>query len=200
MKLIAAKCPKCNADIEVNETLDKAICQYCGSTILIENAIQKHKMEITGTIKVDGIQSNKEKIEIILNYLKIGNLDEATGILDELLKQNPFDKEALSIYIQVKTAILNDVIDELNQMNFIKKRMYKDNIEDLLIENDADDLIEKLKVVSNDYNEIINEYYKTRRNFEKYSQTKIKRDLIVYLINTIILIFIFLLIINSCTV
>ena len=60
MKLIAAKCPKCNADIEVNETLDKAICQYCGSTILIESAIQKHKMEITGTIKIDGIQSNSE--------------------------------------------------------------------------------------------------------------------------------------------
>lgn len=41
MKLTVAKCPSCNANIEVNENLEKAICQYCGSTILIESAIKK---------------------------------------------------------------------------------------------------------------------------------------------------------------
>lgn len=35
IKLQAAKCPQCGADIEVNESLEKTICQYCGTTILI---------------------------------------------------------------------------------------------------------------------------------------------------------------------
>ena len=33
MKLTAVKCPNCKADIEINENLEKTICQYCGSRI-----------------------------------------------------------------------------------------------------------------------------------------------------------------------
>lgn len=29
LKLTAAKCPQCGADIEVNPELEKSICQYC---------------------------------------------------------------------------------------------------------------------------------------------------------------------------
>lgn len=39
MKLTPAKCPSCGANIEVNETLKNTICQYCGTTVLIEEAI-----------------------------------------------------------------------------------------------------------------------------------------------------------------
>ena len=30
MKLIALECPKCNAQLEVNEELSQATCNYCG--------------------------------------------------------------------------------------------------------------------------------------------------------------------------
>ena len=37
MRLIPATCPKCSAQIEVPDNLQKAHCMYCGTTILIES-------------------------------------------------------------------------------------------------------------------------------------------------------------------
>lgn len=37
MKIIKLKCPNCNADVEVNEDLEKAFCNYCGNEFLIED-------------------------------------------------------------------------------------------------------------------------------------------------------------------
>ena len=159
MKLTAAKCPNCNADIEVNETLDKAICQYCGSTILIESAIKKYQMEISGTIKVDGIQSYSEKIEIIQKHLKIGNIDEAINILDELLEINPFDEQALSIYIQTKTAIQNHINEEYSKKNVISSISWTKKLSEAIDENNADEYIYKIeKTASGTYTDIIEKY------------------------------------------
>ena len=192
MKLTAAKCPNCNADIEVNETLDKAICQYCGSTILIESAIQKHKMEITGTIKIDGIQSDSEKIEIIINYLKIGNLEEATTLLENLLEKNPFNEQALSIFIQIKTAILNNVNEEIKQTNPLLTIFDTRNLDDFLIENNADEQVEKLQTVTpSKYSDIISEYYQTIEKTEYYLKRQKLKDFILKII--IISIFLLLL-------
>lgn len=44
MTLEPAKCPSCGANIEVNKDLEKTICQYCGTTVLIKDAIQKYKV------------------------------------------------------------------------------------------------------------------------------------------------------------
>lgn len=172
MKLTAAKCPTCNANIEVNETLDKAICQYCGSTILIESAIQKHRMEITGTLKIDGIQSYSEKIEIIQKHLKIGNIEEAYEILEELLERNPFDEQALSIYIQTKTAILNYINDEYSKRSIISIISNTKNLVAAIEENNADEYVYKLEKTANGtYTDIIEKYTqamkKSRENLKK---------------------------------
>ena len=37
MKLIKLKCPNCNADIQANEELEKATCNYCGASFAIED-------------------------------------------------------------------------------------------------------------------------------------------------------------------
>lgn len=42
MKLIALECPKCNAQLEINEELSHATCNYCGCHFLIEEEL-KHK-------------------------------------------------------------------------------------------------------------------------------------------------------------
>ena len=40
VKLKDAKCPNCGANIEVNDALEKTICQYCGSTVIIEVCVK----------------------------------------------------------------------------------------------------------------------------------------------------------------
>ncbi len=49
MKFVAAKCPCCGADIQVDENTNRCFCQYCGSQILVEEAIQT----IKGTVQID---------------------------------------------------------------------------------------------------------------------------------------------------
>lgn len=65
MKLVAAKCPSCGADIEVDKNSDKTKCEFCNTKIIVDEAIQKYKVEVSGNIEVD----NLPKLE---NYLKLG--------------------------------------------------------------------------------------------------------------------------------
>ena len=38
MPLVAAKCTQCGANIEVDETKEAGICQYCGTAFITEKA------------------------------------------------------------------------------------------------------------------------------------------------------------------
>ena len=61
MKLIAAKCPSCGADIKVDRSLKFTKCEYCNSRIVVEEAIENLiQVELKDTPTFD-------------NYLKLGN-------------------------------------------------------------------------------------------------------------------------------
>ena len=55
MKLVAAKCPSCGANIDVDKDSDKTKCEFCHSTILVEDAIAKVKVEVTGNIEIKNL-------------------------------------------------------------------------------------------------------------------------------------------------
>ncbi len=65
MKLVKAICPSCGANIDVDKNSDKTKCEYCGSKIIVEDAIAKFKLNVSGSIEI----KNLPKIE---GYLKIG--------------------------------------------------------------------------------------------------------------------------------
>lgn len=52
MKLTAAICPCCGANIEVPEDRDRCFCAYCGSQILTEAAFAFAKIRIEGTVQI----------------------------------------------------------------------------------------------------------------------------------------------------
>ncbi len=62
MKLVAAKCPSCGADIEVDKDSDSTKCEYCKSKILVDDAIAKVKVEVS--------VKNMPKYE---DYVKMGD-------------------------------------------------------------------------------------------------------------------------------
>ncbi len=65
MKLVAAKCPSCGAQIDVDEDSDSTKCEYCKSKIIVDDAIEKYKVEISGKVEVDNLPN-------LENYLKLG--------------------------------------------------------------------------------------------------------------------------------
>ena len=65
MKLIPARCPSCGADIEVNKENETTKCKYCDTRIIIDDAIAKYKVELSGKVTV-------ENLPTVINLIKLG--------------------------------------------------------------------------------------------------------------------------------
>ena len=62
MKLVDAKCPNCNAILKLDENKDKVKCEYCNHTIIVEEAVATYKLKVSGTVSVEGIETNSDLI------------------------------------------------------------------------------------------------------------------------------------------
>ena len=62
MKLKAAKCPSCGANLKLNPNDEYAECEFCHTNILIEDAVAKYKLELSGNVKVSGIKDNEDRL------------------------------------------------------------------------------------------------------------------------------------------
>ena len=76
MKFVAAKCPNCGAQIQVDKNSNSTICEFCDSQIFVEEAIEKHRIEVSGSIEIN----NLPKLE---NYLKLGERHYNNGEYEE---------------------------------------------------------------------------------------------------------------------
>lgn len=63
VKFINAKCPSCGASLNIDNTEDRVVCDYCKNIIIVNDALEKYKLEISGNISIEGISSNVELIE-----------------------------------------------------------------------------------------------------------------------------------------
>lgn len=111
IKLKEAKCPSCGANLEVNDKLEKTICQYCGNTVMIEEAIQKYqielsgKIELEGKVEVDGIKTNKARLEEAKKHFKVGEYNAAIKLLNELIDKEHFNIEAHAWLLKSQVAL-----------------------------------------------------------------------------------------------
>lgn len=101
IKLRDAKCPNCGANIQVNDQLENTICQYCGSQVIIEEAIEKYKLEISGKVEVEGIKGRTSKLSQARKHMAIEEYAEAKNILMELINEDQFDVEAYIELIKI---------------------------------------------------------------------------------------------------
>ncbi len=93
MELVNAKCPNCKAEIQVNKDLEKTICQYCGETVSIKEALELADVKETG-IKVDGVKSDSKKFEEVEKYFKLKEYANAKKTLDKIIANDEFNIEA----------------------------------------------------------------------------------------------------------
>lgn len=73
VKLVCAKCPSCGAALKLAKAEEKVKCEYCHQTIIVDDAIACYKLKISGTVSVDGIQTNSDLITAANELL---NMDE----------------------------------------------------------------------------------------------------------------------------
>ena len=60
MKLVSGRCPNCGGEVQLDESKEKGFCMHCGSSIRVHDAVQKLKIEMSGKIEVDGINTVKQ--------------------------------------------------------------------------------------------------------------------------------------------
>ena len=64
INLVAAKCPNCGSNIEVNQSDNKSKCEYCHATILVDDAIERLRVELSGEVEVKNLPKLKNILKI----------------------------------------------------------------------------------------------------------------------------------------
>lgn len=115
MKLEIAKCPNCGATLDVDAEREQVYCQYCGNLIMISDAVQKYKMEVSGKIElggnvaVDGIKTIKAREEKAELFISMGKFIDALTAYEELLDFQPTNCK----YAKKMIECCNHEIDKL---------------------------------------------------------------------------------------
>ncbi len=61
MGLIAAKCTQCGANIQIDDTKEAGICEFCGTAFINEKAINNYN------ISMDNVVINSDNVNIYNN-------------------------------------------------------------------------------------------------------------------------------------
>ena len=62
VKLFSAKCPNCGASLKLSKDEEMVECEYCHQNIIVDEALACYKLKISGTVSVDGIETNAELV------------------------------------------------------------------------------------------------------------------------------------------
>lgn len=84
MPLISAKCTNCGATLQVDNTKDAAICEYCGSAFIVEKAVNYYNTTNQITAGVVNIYGGNSADFII----RAGVLEKYTGASTEVVIPN----------------------------------------------------------------------------------------------------------------
>lgn len=88
MTLVAAKCPNCGGNLKVNPESQVTNCDFCGNTVIIEQAIKLYK----GAVETVKGQAEKERLlEMADDCLKNEFLSEAKKIYKSVCEDFPND-------------------------------------------------------------------------------------------------------------
>ena len=53
MALVCLKCPNCSGSLQMEDTLEKGFCMYCGSPFMVKEEIQRIQVEHSGTVNMN---------------------------------------------------------------------------------------------------------------------------------------------------
>ena len=88
-KFVSGKCPNCGAALQLDSEQTSAFCSYCGSKISVEESVEKLKLELSGSVEVDGINSVSKLYKNAESYMKLQDFDSAFNTYVSIVDNNP---------------------------------------------------------------------------------------------------------------
>lgn len=117
MPFVAAKCTNCGGDLQIDNTKDAAICQYCGAPFVIEKAINLYNMTNNINANTVNIYSSNTDFDI-----RAGELIKYNGASAETIIPNNvtiIGRSAFENCIGLKSVIIP------NSVRIIKERAFQ---------------------------------------------------------------------------
>lgn len=98
MPLVAAKCTQCGAELQVDNQMEAAICQHCGTPFIVEKAITNYNTYVTQNFAGANVTVVGASVDTILEraymFLEDKKWTEAKDYADKALDVDPKCSEA----------------------------------------------------------------------------------------------------------
>ena len=108
VKLVPAICPQCGAQLKVNPGDEQMDCEFCGTTIMIDDAVQKYKIEVEHKIRIDGLHGREYQFEQAQKHFDVEEYYDAISFLVSILTDDKFDIEALILFVKCNVTLLKE--------------------------------------------------------------------------------------------
>ena len=130
MELVSAICPNCGANLKVDDNLKRITCNYCHSEIIVDDAIEKYQIEVTGKVSVDNSDKLSKLYILARRAMDEGNDEDAFKYYSMISEENPNDWEAYfyTKYFKCMTSLYNE--NFLGDMSTLSRSMI--NVFDLV--------------------------------------------------------------------
>lgn len=102
MPLVPAKCPNCGASLTLDPVTRAAVCPYCQTPFVVEDAVNNYNTQ--NTVRVEHLHTDKVEIqdsgsaESLLKtantYLSLNNYISARYDFEEITKKFPYEWRA----------------------------------------------------------------------------------------------------------
>ena len=151
MGMIAAKCPQCGAEIQLDDSREFGYCSYCGTKVMQEKIVVEHR----GSVVID----NKEKLDNIYKLARRArendDSENAAKYYSMILLENPDDWEAnyyASYYeaLTMKLIQFEAAVDKIHAaafraLDFVKNQLSGDEsakaVADIAVAMEAEQVI-----------------------------------------------------------
>lgn len=145
MKLVSAKCPNCGADIKVDKTSENAKCEYCNSHIIVDDAIAKYKLEVSGKVEVSNLPSVNNLIKLGMRHYEDEEYEEAYSEFSKAIELDPDNSELILFKGLTKSLMTNYLSFDLESAVNGYKNAIKGDLPDLAKDKYTTELIRTIQ-------------------------------------------------------
>ena len=121
MAFVAAKCPQCGGNIQVDDTKEAGICPFCKTAFVTEKAIHNYHVNIVNNVDTVIVQSDAFRItsERCTGFLKVGDYRRAFDVAAEAPEKFPGKLGAYLLYLECAEKMYPEVLPDGMQEKFV---------------------------------------------------------------------------------
>ena len=167
MKLIAARCPNCGADIEVDKNSDTTKCEYCNKKIIVDDAVAKYKLELSGSVEVSNSTNFTKLLKLAERFLSEKQYDQALEKYNKAIELEPDDT-----FVDYRISYIKFLknVKNVDSLNYAYKKL-------LSLDHSLDENFKKQDDTFPLYEEFFNSLYNITKNTYNIAKDTKRNDL-----------------------